>query len=399
MLKRVLLATTVLTLGFASTPDALARATINENGIHFTDESGIDVKVRGYVQFDHRQYLSDDAHAYHNNSIFRRVRPIFEVTKGDFLFRAMPDAASSQVIAYDFYGEYKFAPEITLRAGKFKAPIGLDRLKSATDLSFVERSMPTNLAPNRDIGIMAYGDIIPELSYDFGVFNGAQDLGIEDSDQDGNKELAGRLTAKPIDGLGVGVSATYGEKDGTPVKQVGDYRSPAQARVFRYASTVVANGDHTRFAPFVYYYNGPFGVTGEYGISDQEVRSGAVTDSLSNTAWEVQLAWVFTGENAVYKGWPKPEESFNPLNGNWGAWEVDAKYGELFVDDNAFPVFASAASSVSAEHNWGIALNGYLNSHIKVTLDFENTSFDDGAAGGRDRETEHALLTRVQYKF
>lgn len=399
MLKKLLLATTVLGLGLASASDSLARATINENGVHITDENGWDIKLNGYAQYDHRQYLSDDAHAYHNNSTFRRVRPTLEVTNGDFLFNFSPDLASSQGVIQDLYGQYKFSPEFSLRGGKFKEPIGLDVLKSDRDTLFVERSLPSNLLPSRDIGLMAYGDILPEFSYDIGVFNGVPDRGIEDSNQDNNYEFAARLTAKPLDGLGTGISATHGEKDGSLNPQVGDYRSPAQARVFRYSSGVFANGDHTRYGPFAYYYNGPFAVNAEYIVSDQEVSNGTLSESLANTAWEVQLGWVFTGEDAVYKGWPKAEEQFNPLNGNWGAWEVGVKYGELDVDDAAFPAFASINSSVSEEHAWGVVLNGYLTPHVKVSLDFENTSFTGGAAGGADRETEHAVLTRVQYKF
>ena len=73
-------------------------------------------------------------------------------------------------------------------------------------------------------------------------------------------------------------------------------------------------------------------------------------------------------------------------------------YGVPATYWDAFAGFASATSSVSEEHTWGLALNGYLSSHVKVSLDFENTWFEGGATTG-DRETEHAVLTRVQYKF
>ena len=41
----------------------------------------------------------------------------------------------------------------SLTAGKFKVPVGLERLESATDIRFIERGFPTSLVPNRDLGV------------------------------------------------------------------------------------------------------------------------------------------------------------------------------------------------------------------------------------------------------
>ena len=40
----------------------------------------------------------------------------------------------------------------SLRTGKFKAPLDLERLQSDRDLEFSERSEIQNLVPNRDTG-------------------------------------------------------------------------------------------------------------------------------------------------------------------------------------------------------------------------------------------------------
>ena len=48
-------------------------------------------------------------------------------------------------------------PWFQVRAGKFKPPVGLERLQSDDDTNFVERGLPTLLVPQRDIGYQIGG--------------------------------------------------------------------------------------------------------------------------------------------------------------------------------------------------------------------------------------------------
>jgi phosphate-selective porin OprO/OprP len=62
---------------------------------------------------------------------------------------------------------------------------------------------------------------------------------------------------------------------------------------------VMAHGTHWRLSPQGYYYYGPFGLLGEYVISDQGVENSVTrrTADLQNTAWEISGGWVLTGED------------------------------------------------------------------------------------------------------
>ncbi|MEQ1789069.1 MAG: hypothetical protein ABL857_01360 [Rickettsiales bacterium] len=61
--------------------------------------------------------------------------------------------------------------------------------------------------------------------------------------------------------------------------------------------------------------------------------------------------------------------------------------------------FASSSSSASKAKNYGAVLNGYLTDSVKVSLDYEHTSFEGGAAANDDREDEQVVFTRIGYKF
>ena len=381
---------------------------MGKDGLKVTSAVGnYSLRLRGYVQADSRWFLNGDDSLGIDTFLIRRARPIFEGTAGNFGFRLMPDFAGASTTLFDAYAEYLPNPLFSLRAGKFKPPVSLDRLRSATDLSFVERSLPTLLAPNRDVGLMAFGTPLPGFTYEVGVFNGTEDLGNSITDADSKKEIDARLFAHPfiqsdsaLKGLGIGLAGTWGEKEGDLVnRQVGDYRSGAQERVFRYRATTFADGNHWRIAPQGYFYLGPFGVQAEYTVSSQELNNAGTRATIENSAWEVQLRYILTGQEAGNRGWPVPANPFDPWNGDWGAWEVDARYGVLSIDDDAFPVFADPAASITGADNFGFAVHAYLNDNVRLTLDYESFPFDGGAPGGEDRETEHVILTRLDYKF
>jgi phosphate-selective porin OprO/OprP len=385
-------------------------------------DSNFVFKVRGYIQGDGRFYADEEA--ANDTFLIRRARPIFEGTVYEkFDFRLMLDFASginssavNNGILQDAYLNARFLPEFQVQIGKFKEPVGLERLQSGANLLFVERGYPTQLVPNRDVGVQLQGDLLAGLlRYEAGVFNGVADGGSGDVDaSDDEKDLAGRLFARPFKNsdtdalreLGLGVAGTWGKQDGSGM--LGKYKSPGQQQFFSYRSgagtaaapNVVADGDHWRISPQFYYYLGSFGLFGEYVISDQSVRRDAGTSSsawVENTAWQVSASYVLTGEENSWKGFT-PKRAFNPAEGGWGAWEIAARVGQLEVDDAAFPLFADPATSASAASSWGVGLNWYLNKSVKFNFDYEQTDFDGGTSGLLE-EGEHVFLTRAQISF
>ncbi len=370
------------------------------------------LRFRGYFQSDGRLFPSTEAVGGVDNLLIRRARPILEATVGRYFdFRLMPDFGGTSPTIFDAYWDGKFVPQLTVRAGKFKPPVGLERLQSATDIAFAERGLPTNLVPSRDVGLQVAGDISEGLfAYQVGVFNGVPDLANGGDDLSNAKDFAARLFVQPfktgaLRGLGIGVAGSTGfERGSATTPGLPSYRTPGQQTLFRYntssttpANTVFANGKRTRLSPQGYYYTGPVGLLGEYVISRNEVSRGAATAALEHTAWQAIGSFFLTGEKAGFRS-PAPKRPFDLKEGGWGALELVGRYGELDLDEAAFPLYATLTASAQKARAWGVGVNWHFTRAVKVAVNYERTTFTGGAPTG-DREPENALITRFQTSF
>lgn len=369
------------------------------------------LRLRGLIQGDARFFANDSGNTAINTFFVRRARPILEGTLWKYLeFRIQPDFGQGQTVLFDAYSEVKVAPVLAVRVGKFKPPVGLERLQSASDIVFAERALATNLVPNRDVGLQLSGEISGGvLAYQVGVFNGVPDLGNGDGDTYDAKDFAGRLFLQPfrrgqLQSLGVGVAGSTGIERGTALlPALPSYRTPGQQTFFRYRAdgtapnTTFADGSRRRLVPQAYFYTGPLGLLGEYTISWQDVRRVATTTDLKHTAWQVTGSFFVTGEKASFKS-AAPKHPFDPASHTFGALELAARYSELSVDDAAFPVYANPAASASKAKAWAVGANWYLARAIKVVVDYEHTTFTGGTAVG-DRRAENFVASRVQYAF
>lgn len=383
---------------------------VNEKGVSFKSANGdYEVKIRGLIQGDGRFFLNDDAVPQNDTFLLRTARPIIEGSLGKLVgFRFTPEFAGDSASIVDAYVDLRFDPAYTLRVGKFTSPVGLERLQSSSALSDIERSLASELAPNRDIGIQLQGDVADgRLGYAIGVFNGTVDgRDAATTNPDNNFEYAGRIFFEPfknsanaLSGLGFGIGASVGDKEGSGNNFLARYRTPGQVQFFNYRSAVLADGQQSRWSPQGYYYRNAFGLLAEYIVSKQELNIGGVREDISNRAWQATASYVLTGEDASYRGVVKPSQPFNPGTGGWGAFEVVGRYGALEIDDATFPLFADPSIAASEATSWTLGLNWYLNSNLKLVVNYLQTSLDGGAAAGVDREDEKAVFTRLQVAF
>lgn len=387
------------------------------------------IKLRGVLHFDGRHFLDDATPETADTFALRRVRPIVEGTVGGIYdFRFTPDFAAGKAIVQDAYVTGRFKPWLNVTAGKFKVPVGLERLQSANDIRFVERGAPTLLVPNRDLGVSVAGDMFGgKLNYSVGYFNGVTDGGSSDAIGDVETDTAGDIAARlwinpfadsehfALRGLGFGVAGTYVDTSGDSANTLlPSYRTPGQQTFFRWRGNTTAqpkgatyaNGERLRVTPQLYYSIGRFGLLSEYATVSQDVArsttAGLREDNIDIKAWQVAAHWFLTGEEESFRGF-KPNNVFSLDKGTWGAFELVARYHGIEIDDKAFALgsrsFADPNVSARKATAYTLGLNWYLNENLKWVLNYERTRFDGGAANGADRPDEEALLTRVALGF
>ena len=387
-------------------------------------DSNFVFQLHGLLQTDNRTYFDDGGNHANDGFVLRRARPIFSGTMfRDFDFIFTPDFGGSTVQIVDAFLNYRYQPWIQLRAGKFKAPIGLEQMQGDPATAFNERSLVTGLMPARDLGFMLWGDVgAGTFNYGIGVFNGQGDArNAGTTDFEDHREFTGRVFLQPfkktdvkiLKGFGIGVGGSYGNvfsnATGLPSTTGGTqpgYYTEAQQQFFAYTNGAVANGDHWRISPQASYYLGPVGILGEYAISEQRVSRGTApltSTWLKHTAWDVTGCLVLTGEDASYTG-VTPKHPFDLSAGHWGAFQIVGRYSGMDVDNAAFPLYVLPGSATGAQA-WSVGLNWFLNRTLRINTSFTRTTFNGSRDSGANppanitRQPEEALITRLQLAF
>jgi phosphate-selective porin OprO/OprP len=399
----------------ASSPRSTTTFQTDEGGFAITSaDRNYQIRFKGLLQVDGRRAFDDAALATTEDTfITRRVRPIVAGTVlGLTDFYIAPDFGNNTIVLIDGYLDTHPFPWLRLRAGKFKGPVGLERLQADQDVTFVERALTQNLSTQREVGLEIWGDIAGGIArYEAGYVNGNPDNGINDIDSNKSKTFVGRLffqpfnipSLRPLGKLGVGVAASSGIEQGSATNSwVGAFKSFGQNTIFSYLTattptTVFASGRHTRLNPQLYYYLGPFGLLAEWVHEYQQLANSAGPGSVNNSAGNVEAAFVIGGDE-TYEG-VKPHKSLDLADGGYGALEIGLTYNWLEVDHAAFPTAADPTRSVNRARAGGIALNWQLSRNLRASGDFTETRFEGGAKGTANRNTEKVGIARFQIAF
>jgi phosphate-selective porin OprO/OprP len=131
----------------------------------------------------------------------------------------------------------------------------------------------------------------------------------------------------------------------------------------------------------------------------------------SMRAWYAQMLIMLTGERPVIKGGVlekiRPLKDFNIRTGAWGAWGLAFMYQDFEAEDEVYDFLVTAGDSIRKADSFTVGLNWYLNSMVRLTLNYSRTRFDDPLFLGSHptkgyayyQDIEHAWVTRFQLEF
>jgi phosphate-selective porin OprO and OprP len=238
----------------------------------------------------------------------------------------------------DAFVNYRGTGEVQVQGGRFKLPFGLDENTSSSHLDFVYRSRAaTELAPGRDLGVMAHGRA-GTVRYEAGVF--------------GHLTAAGRIVVQPFrksksafEDLQAGVA--YAASD-VP-EGMSDLRGETALGRRFFTSRFATQGTRHRLGVEARWRPGPFSVQSEFVrlIEERKGQSTTTTDlqPLDAAAWYVQGSWIVTGERKT-KGADEPRRPL--FDGGIGSIELAARVESLRFGsgDPAEAVFAPRAEEV-----------------------------------------------------
>ena len=409
---------------------------VSERGLIFRSQDNEHmIRLGGLLQFDDRQFVNAGTTDM-SKFLVRRARPYaagYFYDDWEYRFAAefalsSPNAQSYQTTIADAFINYDTIDEIQVQAGKFTVPLGLEMLTPAAFIPFSERSLTSNLIPNRDIGVMIHGSLFSDkLSWAAMVGAGARNDTVQSGLDYGTGPVGYfRLFCQPfrdesevpeeLEGLHFGVGGNVGwqsQDNGVLTSNLfQNYSTDGGNTFLTFPSGLTVQGEVWRISPQLYYRYGPLSLISEFTAEKQGVNTAGIVNTsgggLSNyqtTAWNIELDWVITGEPTSLGG-VVPQHPLDFSTGEIGAWEISFRYDGLAAGANMFrPVNQgglgiSQTTSATGVNGASLALNWYPNRIIRLGVTVEYNAFTGGGAPGTVVENnELGFITRLQLLY
>lgn len=124
---------------------------------------------------------------------------------------------------------------------------------------------------------------------------------------------------------------------------------------------------------------GPFWMQSDYFYNKTE-RDTA--DDLRFSSFYVEAGYFLTGHQTVFSplainGQVLPAPVTNRKLGQWGAWEIQARYSQLDLRSKEFQGGATALGDGAEVTNYTLGLNWFINQHIKIGINYVHSVRED----------------------
>ncbi|HEY2068115.1 MAG TPA: porin [Rhizomicrobium sp.] len=417
--------------------DEAAKKSASNNGVQVSLKNGrpsfksadgnFTAEIRSLVQFDNAYYGQGKAPAgtdLSSGSDFRRARLGIQGTLfHDWSYQFIYDfggsgtegaAISSAYIQYDGLGPVHW------KIGAYPTPESFDDTTAASDLLFLERAQPTDLARGlagsdgrAGTTLFAYGDdYYVAASYTGDL---VQDSAVFDEQQAAVGRVAWRVFHDGDSNLAIGGDTTYIFKladtaAGANAPDLVRLRERPELNVDDNSIRLIDTGNLNANDVWEWGLEAAgnlhnFYAQGGYFNFDVGRRASALPDP-SFDGWYLQGSWVLTGEAKPYitstgsYGLPKPDSEFSFDHPGIGAWEIAGRYSVLDLDYNAgIAGHATPTGGIRGGEQkiWTAGVNWYPNNAIRFVLDYQHVDVSKlSAAGGDAGATLDDVSFRVQ---
>lgn len=274
-----------------------------------------------------------------------------------------------------------------IKAGHMKEPFSMEELTNGTDLTFVERSLPTvAFVPGRNLGILFHNVVLGDrMTWAVGGFWNTGSLRVgeaKDRIADPNGyDLSARVTGllwyedggRRLLHLGFAYSHQSRDKDDTNGGVA--YRTWPESKLTN--DTLVDTSELvTSRAELINaelaWVQGPFSLQSEYFHA---FTGPTEWGHLRFWGLYLQASYFLTGEHRIYNASTgvfsqiKPKNFFHPLRRKWGAWEIAARLSYLDLNDRGI--------KGGQETNFTLGINWYMNATIRLMFNYIRAHVED----------------------
>lgn len=295
-----------------------------------------------------------------------------------------------------------------IKIGNMKEPFSLEYLTSITRVTFMERALPTvAFGSGRNIGIR-YDSLNPDrrINWGAGLFLNTGSFstvgeGANQISEANGFDVTARVFGLPVyekDGrtlLHMGLGYSYGSRNEDDLGSPMEFRTRPESRLTndRLVDTGSIPGSRRDMvnAELAMVY-GPWSFQGQgYYVS----LNAAAAGNPNFWGYYAYLSYFITGEHrnynrsiGVFTG-VKPQPSFHPLKGKWGAWELALRHS--YVDLNDGDIYGGKESNFTAGLNW------IHNRNVRLMLNYIQAYVKDRASPLIENGRAHIFQARFQF--
>lgn len=372
-------------------------------GLFFIDGPRHRLELHGRLNLDYRAVVQHDRDDFSNGFTVRRARiELSGYVWTRVSFELSAELGEGEAELFEAYCNVRLVDALEVKVGQMRFPLGLSRQTSSNAFYHPERPIGAGaLVQGRDIGVLLHGRLFSKkVRWMLGAYNGfgANVAGNDDDDLD----ALARLELRPIEGLQLGVGGVFtpsnhdapGPED---VATVGDEIT----EFLNYDGDNVRRGRRYRVGADARVRIGPFEAMAELLLdrTDEVLSEDGALEDLWAMAWNVDVAWILTGEER--EGLLDPAR---PLwdDGEWGpgAFEVAARVEQFRVDgDTLRQGFAEGTDRCTSGT---LTLGWYPWQGVHLMASYTYARFgDELTPDGADREIDddHVVIARLAAFF